>query len=210
MKKNWIITCVPFLFKLGPDSEYYLWFKKIITFKSIDGLVKVYCFINNKTYINTDDFYIDINRLKNDISRKIEKIKILEQKNDELNTKISECLNYKIDTDNKISNLNNNIIHLDNIIEIKEKNNKDIKELFYNEIQKKDTFIESLRILINHEREKSENERFKIEEQHSNNIGMLRKQIEYLDNDFVDVAKAMKIFNCRESKPLKGFRIKLD
>lgn len=225
MKKNWLTTYFPFLFKIGPDDCYYLWFIKYITYIDNNGVLKVYCFETKETYIKSDycEFQIRYGvsqekekheirirelewskeNLSSDILLKIEQIRLIEQKNNELNTELLKLMNYKTE-------LEGELIALKEVVKRIEKENGDIKEFFEKENKSKNDTIESLRMLVNCEREKGEKERAKIQEQYLNSIEALRKQIEYLDNDFIDVAKAMKIFNSRESKPLKGFRIKLD
>lgn len=216
MNKNWIVKLFPFLFKEGPNNKYYWWFTNFIVYDD-SGESKIYCFVTKEIYYSFNHSYkiekdaeskiaelgYEIENLKNENIRKIEQNNYIEN---EYVKRIGKYQAVSIEKDDKIQKLEELI---NNYREKNSELNNEIKSLL-DRCEEKDKMIGSLRTIINNDREANSKDKISLEDVHTEQIKQLSKQIEYLDRDFVDVAKAMRLYNNKEERPLRGYRIKID
>lgn len=223
MDNNWFITLFSFLFKKGPNNTYCWWFNNFIVYNDY-GEQKIYCFLTKETYINDNfrhkiesdvnakliDSKREIENLQNNIYQKTDLLKHLQRECESITNKHSKALNENISNNRLISMLETKVtLYVEKINELALEKVV-LKDDFDNELGKKDKVIESLRGIINEDRERQSKNLLSIEEKHLEQIKLLSKQIEYLDIDFVNVAKAMRIYNKEAERPIKGYRIKLN
>jgi hypothetical protein len=112
-----------------------------------------------------------------------------------------------------INNINNTIkeknSEKENIIKSNLNEKEELRKWYLEELEKREEIIKSLREIINKFREDIQIISNEMNTNNSINIDKVRKEIELLDRDFVDVAKAMRIYSKDENRPQKGFRINL-
>ena len=75
------------------------------------------------------------------------------------------------------------------------------------EIDKRDGIIGEFKEFTHQERGKARSQQLEDLQLYNENMEKLRKEVELLDKDFVDVAKAMRIYRQDQDRPVKGFRI---
>jgi len=153
----------------------------------------------------------------NDIKNLEENFKEIEISKNLLEDSYQKSLENNINLNEDIIKLRNEISKLNVMLEErkqrildKELEKEGLKKWFDSEINYREETIKSLREIINKFREDVDALLVKTNENNSKNIDKLRKELELLDRDFVDVAKAMKVYRKDEERPVRGFRIKLD
>jgi chromosome segregation ATPase len=223
---DWLAKNLPLLFVYAPDGTIHFRLKRYYIYK-VENITKVYVFKNKLNYILDSDSFEQIKDEKDKCDLKIKEyfiensiVKAISNEKDRIIAKLQEDID-KIE-------MQKGILEdayggsLGEIIELKEENatlkgsidakieeKKDLKEWFYNEINRREELIKSLREVVNKFREELSGVANDLNNKNSENIEKLRKEFEMLDRDFVDVAKSMGLFNSENSRPKTGFRIKI-
>jgi DNA repair exonuclease SbcCD ATPase subunit len=231
---SWLSRNLPTLFIEAPDSTTHLRFKGYHVFND-NNIFKLYSFKYKMNFVLESDISKIIKENTNKISINLDKIKAV--KDDFQSTCLKQTFEIsklqsliEVLTENfkkleisknlledayggnleELINLRCEISKLNGIIEEKNSEKEELKNWFNSEINHREETIKSLREIINKFRVDVDALLNKADKNNSQNIEKLRKEIELLDKDFVDVAKAMKVYKKDEDRPKRGFRIKLD
>ena len=235
---SWLSKNIPTLFIEAPDGSVHFRLSKFCVYEDsndINKTKKIYFFKNKISYILEEtvinwlfearnDFYnkvqkyinenekislINIEKDKSILSLEANLIRIEREKNlleDAYGENLEEVINLK----KEVSKLEGILeSKLEGILESKSREKEELKEWFNSEINNREELIKSLRETINKFREELNRVANDLNLKNSDNIDKLRKEFEMLDKDFVDVAKSMGVFSNEESRPKRGYRIKL-
>jgi len=223
---GWFRKVFPFLFKSSPDGAYHWFFVNWCKITTIGNDERYYSFKLNKVFIwevNVDgmlhfresEYESKLSILVSEVDQRdvlvTSKGHTIVLLDDRINELKNDCRELSLDKERLQIDLSaaNTMIseHSKRIVRVlKDKEAAD--DLFLDEIVKRDEAIGKFKEFIHNERNNFQNQRSADMDQYNKSIEKLRKEIEMLDKDFVDVAKAMRLYRKDEDRPVRGFRIK--
>ncbi|MCK9442221.1 MAG: hypothetical protein M0Q13_12470 [Methanothrix sp.] len=227
---SWLSKNIPTLFIEAPDGSVHFRLSKFCVYEDsndINKTKKIYFFKNKISYILEETVINWLFEARNDFYNKVqkyinenEKISLINIEKDKSILSLEANL-IRIEREKnlledaygenleEVINLKKEVSKLEGILESKSREKEELKEWFNSEINNREELIKSLRETINKFREELNRVANDLNLKNSDNIDKLRKEFEMLDKDFVDVAKSMGVFSNEESRPKRGYRIKL-
>lgn len=232
---SWLGRNFPSIFIDVPDGTIHFRFEGSCIVKSEDGLTRLYSFKHKKLFLLNEqvegkviqstrtissklhDVVMDNANMEAKLYRKEEKIAYLEhllqiirEEKDGMVLDVKDCFRKMLNLRSEIATFKTQIEEADKRVEEKNKEREELREWYNEEIEKREETIRSLRDIINKFREDVKKIALEVDEKNEEKVEKLRKELEMLDRDFVDVAKAMRIYRKDEDRPKRGFRIKMD
>lgn len=222
----------PFFFKKSPDGVYHWFFVRWCTLAGVGNHERCYSFKLDKVFLWETDVegLVDREKTKCD-ERVLEKLITIDGKSAEIaelnhtldlrNQRIDILVEDKEHFGEEYRNLLQSNLTLEKALSTAEvtvvEKEKRIRRIhtdkarsegkLQEEIDKRDGIIGEFKEFTHQERGKYRSQQLEDLQLYNENLEKLRKEFEMLDKDFVDVAKAMRLYRQDEDRPVKGFRI---
>jgi small-conductance mechanosensitive channel len=222
----------PFLFKESPDGVYHWLTVDWCTLTGVGSHERCYSFKLDKVFLWEKDIEGLASREKAKCDERVlEKSDEIDGKSAEIaelnhtlelrNQRIDILVNDKEHFDEEYRALLQSNMTLEKALSIAEamvsEKEKRIRRIqtdkarsegkLQEEIDKRDRIIGEFKEFTHQERGKFRSQQLEDLQLYNDNLEKLKKEVEMLDKDFVDVAKAMRLFRQDEDRPVKGFRI---